>query len=206
MGNKKSKIIKSDATVIEKYDESSSKEHMAILDTDLQTSVSIFIVALGTIISVPSALSGAAVIVFGTVLPMFWSEPNSDVWDNVSSKVSDLISEAIKDVVFQTAVAHLRGLNNLGVDFSKDYETWLNNGNGLDSLSRSYDHLEKTYRDRMPSFAIKGQEHVLLPLYAQAAFSHIKLMRTGYDNYEKWNLNSKTNYISKPDILSKIIE
>ncbi|WP_251862454.1 insecticidal delta-endotoxin Cry8Ea1 family protein [Clostridium sp. Marseille-Q2269] len=164
------------------------------------------LIVTGTILTLPTlALAGTGVglIVVGTLLPLLWpgdgeeTDPkNLKVWKDLMEATEVLIDKKIDAYSKAAAVAALGGLGNLLNEYNIAFERWHNDTNNpreTQNVIKRFDAAYNGFVKEMSSFAIKGHELTLLPVYAQAANLHLLLIRDGIIFADDWNLARSSN-------------
>lgn len=174
-------------------------------DASVDGLISAGLIVTGTLLTLSLSVTplGVGFIVIGTILPLLWpgdggeTDPkNSKVWKDLIADTEVSIDKKIDEYSKAAAVAALDGLGNLLNEYNIAAERWHNdptNPRETQNVIKRFDAAYNGFVKEMSSFAIKGHELVLLPVYAQAANFHLLLIRDGIIFADDWNLARSSN-------------
>ncbi|MDE9536890.1 insecticidal delta-endotoxin Cry8Ea1 family protein [Xenorhabdus bovienii] len=166
---------------------------------DIPTTVSVVGIALGTILTTLSAPLvvgvGAALIITGTALPLFWKyQIDDDIWKDIYNhlhKLTEKIDQEIDENNYKSANAGLSGLYEGLINFSKDFKLWKESKMTVSDIKAKYFSLETYYSIYMKKIQDGPSQIILLPIFAQAAFSHISFLNISYDYADEWGFSKE---------------
>ncbi|WP_242461744.1 insecticidal delta-endotoxin Cry8Ea1 family protein [Bacillus thuringiensis] len=144
---------------------------------------------LGTL-GVPFA--GQIASLYSFILGELWPKGKSQ-WEIFMEHVEELIDQKISIYARNKALTELKGLGDALAVYHESLESWIENRNNTRARSvvkNQYITLELMFVQGLPSFAVSGEEVLLLPIYAQAANLHLLLLRDASIFGEEWGLSA----------------
>nr|AEZ53142.1 active insecticidal crystal protein [Bacillus thuringiensis]AEZ53143.1 active insecticidal crystal protein [Bacillus thuringiensis] len=163
---------------------------------ELDSSTTKDVIQLG--ISVVGDLLGVVGIPFGGALVSFYTNflntiwPSEDPWKAYMEQVEALMDQKIADYAKNKALAELQGLHYNVEDYVSALSSWQNNPvssrnpHSQGRIRELFSQAESHFRNSMPSFAIPGYEVLFLTTYAQAANTHLFLLKDAQIYGEEW--------------------
>nr|Q45744.1 RecName: Full=Pesticidal crystal protein Cry3Ca; AltName: Full=73 kDa crystal protein; AltName: Full=Crystaline entomocidal protoxin; AltName: Full=Insecticidal delta-endotoxin CryIIIC(a) [Bacillus thuringiensis serovar kurstaki]CAA42469.1 CryIIID [Bacillus thuringiensis serovar kurstaki] len=137
---------------------------------------------IGDLLGVVGFPYGGALVSFYTnLLNTIW--PGEDPLKAFMQQVEALIDQKIADYAKDKATAELQGLKNVFKDYVSALDSWdktpltLRDGRSQGRIRELFSQAESHFRRSMPSFAVSGYEVLFLPTYAQAANTHLLLLK-----------------------------
>lgn len=155
----------------------------------IQTGIGIAGKILGTL-GVPFA--GKIASLYSFILGELWPKGKSQ-WEIFMEHVEELIDQKISTYARNIALADLKGLGDALAVYHESLESWIKNRNNARATSvvkSQYIALELLFVQKLPSFAVSGEEVPLLPIYAQAANLHLLLLRDASVFGKEWGLSN----------------
>ncbi|MEC3021866.1 insecticidal delta-endotoxin Cry8Ea1 family protein [Bacillus cereus] len=155
----------------------------------IQTGIGIAGKILGTL-GVPFA--GQIASLYSFILGELWPKGKSQ-WEIFMEHVEELIDQKISTYARNIALADLKGLGDALAVYHESLESWIKNRNNARATSvvkSQYIALELLFVQKLPSFAVSGEEVPLLPIYAQAANLHLLLLRDASVFGKEWGLSN----------------
>nr|ADC30135.1 eCry3.1Ab engineered Bt hybrid insecticidal protein [synthetic construct] len=150
-------------------------------------------------ISVVGDLLGVVGFPFGGALVSFYTNflntiwPSEDPWKAFMEQVEALMDQKIADYAKNKALAELQGLQNNVEDYVSALSSWqknpaapFRNPHSQGRIRELFSQAESHFRNSMPSFAISGYEVLFLTTYAQAANTHLFLLKDAQIYGEEW--------------------
>nr|AHX73744.1 Cry1I-like delta endotoxin [Bacillus thuringiensis] len=184
-------VIELKNTNIEDYLRMSEHESIDpyVSASTIQTGIGIAGKILGTL-GVPYA--GQIASLYSFILGELWPKGKSQ-WEIFMEHVEENINQKILTYARNKALSDLRGLGDaLGV-YHESLESWVKNRNNTRARSvvkNQYIAKELMFVQKLPSFAVSGEEVPLLPIYAQAANLHLLLLRDASIYGKEWGLSA----------------
>nr|O87404.1 RecName: Full=Pesticidal crystal protein Cry1Ic; AltName: Full=81 kDa crystal protein; AltName: Full=Crystaline entomocidal protoxin; AltName: Full=Insecticidal delta-endotoxin CryII(c) [Bacillus thuringiensis]AAC62933.1 crystal protein toxin [Bacillus thuringiensis] len=142
----------------------------------IQTGIGIAGKILGTL-GVP--FPGQIASLYSFILGELWPKGKSQ-WEIFMEHVEAIINRKISTYARNKALTDLKGLGDALAVYHESLESWVGNRNNTRARSvvkNQYIALELMFVQKLPSFAVSGEEVPLLPIYAQAANLHLLLLR-----------------------------
>ncbi|MED2035512.1 insecticidal delta-endotoxin Cry8Ea1 family protein [Bacillus thuringiensis] len=155
----------------------------------IQTGIGIAGKILGTL-GVPFA--GQVASLYSFILGELWPKGKSQ-WEIFMEHVEEIINQKISTYARSKALTDLKGLGDALAVYHESLESWVGNRNNTRARSvvkSQYIALELMFVQKLPSFAVSGEEVTLLPIYAQAANLHLLLLRDASIFGKEWGLSS----------------
>jgi len=160
--------------------------------------------AVGTGISVVGQILGVVGVPFAGALTSFYQSflntiwpSDADPWKAFMAQVEVLIDKKIEEYAKSKALAELQGLQNNFEDYVNALNSWkktplsLRSKRSQDRIRELFSQAESHFRNSMPSFAVSKFEVLFLPTYAQAANTHLLLLKDAQVFGEEWGYSSE---------------
>nr|AFP87548.1 Cry8-like delta-endotoxin [Bacillus thuringiensis] len=150
----------------------------AFIDSkSVQTIIGIVGKGLG-VLGVPGAAAIAQF--FSFLVGQLWPSTGEFIWEQIIEQVEALVDQKITDYARNKALSEVQGLGEAFAVYQQSLQTWQENR--TDSRVRGviiqqFIALDLDFVNKMPSFAVSGQEVPLLAVYALAANIHLLLLR-----------------------------
>ncbi|MEB8675600.1 insecticidal delta-endotoxin Cry8Ea1 family protein [Bacillus cereus] len=134
--------------------------------------------------------AGQVASLYSFILGELWPKGKSQ-WEIFMEHVEELINQKISTYARNKALADLNGLGDALAVYHESLESWVENRNNTRARSvvkNQYIALELMFVQKLPSFAVSGEEVPLLPIYTQAANLHLLLLRDASVFGKEWGL------------------
>ncbi|MEC3599847.1 insecticidal delta-endotoxin Cry8Ea1 family protein [Bacillus thuringiensis] len=155
----------------------------------IQTGIGIAGKILGSL-GVP--FSGQVASLYSFILGELWPKGKSQ-WEIFMEHVEELVAQKISTYARNKALADLKGLGDALAVYHESLESWIkdrNNTRVRSVVKNQYINLELMFVQKLPSFAVSGEEVPLLPIYAQAANLHLLLLRDASTFGKEWGFST----------------
>ncbi|WP_458109693.1 insecticidal delta-endotoxin Cry8Ea1 family protein [Bacillus zhangzhouensis] len=153
-----------------------------------------------TVIAGPLGVIGAIVISFGTLLPILFpdGEQDTSIWNGFMQNTEELLKDQIANTVKETALANLKGLNQVLSSYQAALDYWIKLKKqqfpdqselrqAAQTVKIRFEIAHNNFVRSMPSFQMESYRVLLLSTYAQAANLHLNLLQQGVQFADQWN-------------------
>ncbi|HFJ9287465.1 TPA: insecticidal delta-endotoxin Cry8Ea1 family protein [Bacillus toyonensis] len=154
--------------------------------------------AIAGFIPVYGQAIAAAGGVVNVLLPVLWQEDSTAEKQKLMCEVGSLINEKISQYAFAAATAYLEGLQRLLTVYNQTVKDW-KDPNNKKSIYKAAEDVREMFREvhshfivAMPMFKIEGFEVQLLPIYAEAATTHLILLQDVVKFGSQYGFDPKT--------------
>nr|AJW76682.1 insecticidal crystal protein 1 [Bacillus thuringiensis] len=160
-------------------------------DSNSVVVVSTGLIVVGTLISILSAGLGSIPIIYGTLLPVLWNDPNNPqkTWHEFMSHGETLLNQTISTVERNRAAAYLEGYTTAVKKCEEALNVWLKTPNQANArtVADLYKDTDFLFFTTLPHLKLRGYETLLLSSYTQAANMHLILLKQASKYADQWN-------------------
>ena len=142
--------------------------------------------------------------ILGGLISWLWPDSvdgtSNQEWHLIKEEIEKIVKKKIDKQTWKDVEGYLSGLNSV----LNDYVTSTKDGLSKEHIYARWSEADSDFDLFEPSFQLKGQEALLLPLFAQFANLRLMLLRDGVLNADSLGMNSNEKKATEQKLQGKI--